>query len=226
MNGLAQELNHAGVKPALYLLSEGAGRPLLLLHAHASSHLEWQPSPAWPGSVWALDFAGHGTSAWRRGGAYTPELFAADADTALARIGTTPPPLLVGRGLGAYVALLLAGGRPDQTAGAILLPGDGLDAYVEARPFEAPEPRSVRLRGYLRAAVSAKPGPIDPRIALVLEGTRPSDYSAGFAAAAARIVLVESDLAERPPWWLAVRATAGVTSASGLAAALASFPDG
>ena len=47
----------------------------------------------------------------------------ADADAALARLGRAT---LLGRGLGAYVALLLAGARPKPVRGAILCDGPGL----------------------------------------------------------------------------------------------------
>ena len=71
-------------------------------------------STRWPGPVWALDFTGHGASTVPRGGGYTAEVLMADADAALAHLG---PATVLGRGLGAYVALLLAGARPRAGAG-------------------------------------------------------------------------------------------------------------
>ena len=47
----------------------------------------------------------------------------ADADAALAHLG---PATVYGRGLGAYVALLIAGARPDLVRGAVLDDGPGL----------------------------------------------------------------------------------------------------
>ena len=46
-----------------------------------------------------------------------------DADIALAHLG---PSTVVGRGLGAYVALLIAGARPHLVQGAVLCDGPGL----------------------------------------------------------------------------------------------------
>src|SRR4030095_14377617 len=100
-------LRHGRVTLALHALraAEG-GCALLCLHGlHGSSEDLAELAGGWPGPVCALDFAGHGRSAWCRGGVYSPELLAGDADVALARIGTA---CVAGIGLGAYVALLLA----------------------------------------------------------------------------------------------------------------------
>lgn len=77
----------------------------------------------WPGDVWGLDFTGHGQSSTPRGGGYTAELLMGDVDAALAHLGTAT---VVGRGLGAYVALLIAGARPKLVNGAILRDGPGI----------------------------------------------------------------------------------------------------
>ena len=61
---------------------------------------------AWHGPIAALDFTGHGLSTIPRGGGYTAEVLLADADAALRAVGEAT---VLGRGLGAYVALLLAG---------------------------------------------------------------------------------------------------------------------
>src|SRR5205085_3501155 len=101
------------------------GRPLLHLHGLAERSPLDVPAAldAWPGPIYALDFTGHGQSSVPTGGGYTAEVLMADADTALAHIGGAT---LFGRGLGAYVALLLAGARPDLVHGAILFDGPGL----------------------------------------------------------------------------------------------------
>ena len=46
-----------------------------------------------------------------------------DVDAALAHLG---PSTVLGRGLGAYIALLIAGARPDLVRGAVLADGPGL----------------------------------------------------------------------------------------------------
>src|SRR5256885_13868548 len=122
---MPEYLMHNRVRLALHALTGGEGRPLLLLHGlgERSPERVRNELAAWPGSVYALDFPGHGASSVPKGGGYTCELLVADADAALARLGEAT---LVGRGLGAYVALLLAGGRPEQVRGAILRDGPGL----------------------------------------------------------------------------------------------------
>ena len=153
----------------------------------------------------ALDFAGHGDSAWTRGGSYTPELHAADADAALLETGEA---CVVGAGLGAYVALLVAGARPAQVRAALLLPGRGLDGGGAApRHDQALEIRNAEALRMLDAA-SARPRPPTTRCcAPASRISRPPDYARAFADAARRLLLAEDDRA-RPPWWEAARGAA------------------
>ena len=63
------------------------------------------------------------------GGGYSPELLMADVDHALDHLTGGDPDgsiTLLGRGLGAYVALQIAGARARQIRGAILTDGPGL----------------------------------------------------------------------------------------------------
>lgn len=155
---------------ALHALREqGAGRPLLWLHGLGERAPEGVPEglAAWPGPIHALDFTGHGASTLPRGGGYTAELLLADADAALAQLGSAT---LLGRGLGAYVALLLAGGRPGAVRGAILCDGPGLAGGgpdVGPPRVDLPEPVA---------------GPPDP-LALheLSRDVRPPDYAIMFA---------------------------------------------
>ena len=118
-------LTHSRVKLALHQLKDAGEPNLLLLHGlgeHSPKKIPEQ-FKTWPGSIYALDFTGHGESTVPRGGGYTAELLMSDADIALAHIGKAT---VAGRGIGAYVAVLLAGGRPDLVRGTILLDGTGL----------------------------------------------------------------------------------------------------
>ncbi|MEI7593017.1 MAG: alpha/beta hydrolase [Actinomycetes bacterium] len=110
---------------ALHQLTGGAGRPMLLLHGLAERTPDAVPDylAQWPGPVFGLDFTGHGESVIPAGGGYTSEVLMADVDAALASIGSAT---VLGRGLGAYIALLIAGARPDLVRGAILTDGPGL----------------------------------------------------------------------------------------------------
>lgn len=118
-------LQHSRISLALHRLRDAPGRPLLLLHGLGEQSPGECPdfAAAWPGPVHALDFTGHGASTVPVGGGYTAEVLLADADTALAHLGQAT---VVGRGLGAYIALMLAGSRPADVCGAVLCDGSGL----------------------------------------------------------------------------------------------------
>jgi pimeloyl-ACP methyl ester carboxylesterase len=215
----AEALRHGRVPLTLHLLRPGEGGPLLCLHALRGSASDWaEAAAAWPGPVYALDFAGHGASGWIAGGGYTPELLAGDADVALARLGTA---WLVGAGLGAYVALLLAGARPEHVPGALLLPGDGLGGGGgEPDPAREPSLEWARLRG--EPPPPGERPAFDPFTAQLEREFRPPDYAAAFAARASRLLLLE-DGEPRPPWWQAAAhaASAERVEAPSAAAALA-----
>lgn len=175
----------------------GAAPPLLLLHALGGSARDWGEAAArWPGQVCALDFSGHGRSEALRGGGYTPELLTADADAALAALGGAA---LAGAGIGAYVALLLAGARRDVVPAALLLPGRGLDGG-------GPQPDFVRpwLKSLTPADNPPLPPGCDPILRALEFDPRPPEYAARFGTAARRILLLE-DGTPRPPWWIAQR---------------------
>jgi pimeloyl-ACP methyl ester carboxylesterase len=193
------------VSIALHPLREAAGPSLLCLHAVGGSARDFRAAaPLWPGPVYALDFTGHGDSGPLRGGGYYPEILAGDADAALAHLGAAH---LAGAGLGAYVALLLAGGRPDAVPAALLLSGAGLEGGGAAPDFASDTvPRWTDLG-------AALPG-CDPAVRRLERDIRPPDYAAEFARAARRLLLAEGDF-PRPPWWEAVRASPAAAPAPG-----------
>ncbi len=120
-----RRLRHGQVELALHTLRDADGPCLLVLHELGGASPEAVPGELaeWPGSVSALDFTGHGQSTVPRGGGYTAEILMADADIAVAELGSAT---VVGYGIGAYVALLLAGSRPMAVLGAVLCDGMGL----------------------------------------------------------------------------------------------------
>ena len=138
---------HSRIELALHRLRDGDGAPLLHLHGLGERSPAAVPGhlAGWPGPVWALDFTGHGASSMPVGGGYFCELLMADVDAALAHLG---PTTLYGRGLGAYIALLTAGARPELVRGAILEDGPGLKGggpepttpYVLPEPLDTPGP--------------------------------------------------------------------------------------
>jgi pimeloyl-ACP methyl ester carboxylesterase len=193
------KLSHARVSLALHTLREADGPPLLLLHALGGSGLGWGTLPWW-GPVYALDLCGHGHSGWLYGGAYYPELWAADADIALARVGHGAT--VVGSGVGAYVALLLAGARAEAVDAAVLLDGAGLAGAGSVPNFARFKPPPYRVQP-VRATIT-EAAATDPAVRVSEHAVRPSDYAVAFAQCANRVVLIEDDAA-RPAWWEALR---------------------
>jgi pimeloyl-ACP methyl ester carboxylesterase len=208
-------LTHNRIQLALHTLREGEGRTLLLLHGlgEASPVEVPQYAAGWPGGVAALDFTGHGASTLPSGGGYTAELVMADADIAIEHLGEVT---IVGRGLGAYIALLVAGARTERVHGAVLADGPGLSGGPSV-PTSQP---IVQL-----APVSSTPDPY--AIVELGRDLRPPDYAATFA----RLCVQNSELDEplivsaafRPEWLAAVAAEPGVGQTTTIADALARF---
>jgi pimeloyl-ACP methyl ester carboxylesterase len=208
-------------------------RPLLLLHGlgEQSSGSVPQWAAAWPGPIAALDFTGHGASTVPRGGGYSSEMLLADADAALAALNpqveveveglvATPPVggpgiTVLGRGLGAYIALQLAGARASQVHGAILCDGPGLAGG-------ATEPTSMSF-----FALPSDGQPPDPYAMVELgRDLRPPDYATSFV----RLAVTGSELDQpitvcavfRPAWLEAACGEHGVSEAT-LSEALSSY---
>jgi len=207
-------LRHNKVDLALHHLRDAidpASRPLLLLHGLGDHTPESVPEWAagWSGAITGLDFTGHGASSIPSGGGYTAELLLGDADAALAALVDNSPDgriTVLGRGLGGYIALQLAGARATQVHGAIVLDGPGL-----AGGPTGPTSQSF----FSLPASTATPDPY----ALVELGRdlRPPDYVRSFV----QLAIAGSDLDEpiavctvfRPDWLEAVAGEHGVMDA-------------
>lgn len=203
-----ETIRHGRVELALHALSDGEGPVLLLLHALHGSSADWEDAAAtWPGPVHALDFSGHGASDWLPGRGYSPEVFVAEADCALAHLSHGEPPLyLAGAGVGAYVALLVSGARPRVVRGCLLLPGAGL-AGGGAHPDDLDGSGRADWAATLSAPArrDGAPGP-DPLVSRCERDVRPLYYAEEFARAARRLhVAPVSD----PPPWLGTAITCG-----------------
>lgn len=195
-------LRHNLVDLALWELRPGPGRPLLLLHGlgERSSLGPFPAAESWPGPVIGLDFTGHGASTIPVGGGYSCELLMADADAVLAELG---PVTVYGRGLGGYVALLLAGGRPAQVRGAVIADGPGLVGGGSGPP-------SPQLQVLPRTANAPDPYALSELAADV----RPPDYARHMAWLCTSASGLDTPIAVaasvRPPWLEEVIAQPGV----------------
>jgi len=212
----SRRLRHGRVELALWRLREGvaSARPLLLLHELGGRSPDAVPDEVsgWPGAVWALDFTGHGASTIPAGGGYTAEILMADADAALASLGACS---VAGWGLGAYIALLIAGGRPALVKGAVLLAGHGLEGG-------GPQGGTMLLRPRFES-----PGPPDPfALEELTQDARPPGYAQLFARQAVHLSGVTDPIAvvarARPPWLAEILQHPGVLETDS-AAALARF---
>lgn len=209
-------LRHNRIDLALWELRAGDGRPLLLLHGlgERTTRDAGPRCEDWSGPVLGLDFTGHGASSVATGGGYFCEALMADVDTALRAIGEAT---IVGRGLGGYVALLIAGARPTKVRGAVILDGPGL-------PGGGPAPASIDLNR--PAHTGATPDPV--ALAELARDIRPPDYARTFAWQASALSGLDSAIAvaavNRPPWLAEVAAQPGVVECD-LAAALRLFAD-
>ena len=196
-------LRHNKVDLALHQLCEGTGRPLLVLHGlgeRTAAQVE-PPLDRWDGPIFGLDFTGHGESTVPRGGGYTAESLMGDAAIALEHVGEAT---LYGRGLGAYVALLLAGARASRVHGAVLDDGPGMAGGGPTPP----SPYLLRLPDGPHAA----PDPY--ALAELSHDVRPPDYATSFVRQAVHFGLLEPCIAVsarvRPDWLSAVADEFGV----------------
>jgi pimeloyl-ACP methyl ester carboxylesterase len=205
-------LRHGRIDLALHTLREqpsGTGTPLLLLHSLGGATPAEVPAlipDTWKGSIFGLDFTGHGQSTCPVGGGYSAEVLMGDADTALRHIG---PCVILGLGLGAYVGLLVAGAAPSRVQAVIVAGGTGL-AGGGVRPGSESIVRPVA------AVTGATP---DPYALIELSNdVRPPNYIASFVRQFVSVAPMEHPVsvctAARPPWLSAVVDEFGVTTSS------------
>lgn len=101
----------------------GSGPPLLALHGSAA-HAHWwdpvAPHLAARFRVLALDWRGHGRSAWPRPPAYRTEDFTADLLAVIERLRLAPS-IVAGHSMGGHAALAFAAWYPDRLARLVVL---------------------------------------------------------------------------------------------------------
>ena len=219
MSRRTEFLVSGSLRLALHTLAEGdpSIHPLLLLHGLGEESPAARPAwtDSWPGPVLALDFTGHGASDVPIAGGYMPETLMSDVDAVIAERG---PVTIVGRGLGAWIALLIAGARTASVRGVVLADGSGLAGG-------GPHPPSPHVT-VLDTVGGRTP---DPYALIELSrDVRPPDYALDYL----RFALEESDLETpvvvaariRPDWLVAIAADVSVVEAP-LADAIASLVD-
>jgi len=104
----------------------GRGPDALLIHGFGADRMSWlavAPQMCETATVWAAEYAGHG-SAGNEAGDGTPGALAAAIETAIADRLTTP--LIVGHSLGGTLALHLAASASLDVAGLLLLAPAGV----------------------------------------------------------------------------------------------------
>lgn len=217
-------LRHGRVDLALWCLREAAdaaARPLLLLHGLGERTPVAVPPgvDAWPGAIHGLDFTGHGASTVPAGGGYYCEVLMGDVDTALVELG---PATIVGRGLGGYVALLIAGARPALVRGAVIADGPGLHGG-------GTQPGTTSVLAPAAAAAHRDGSVLSPDPFALVElarDVRPPDYARSFAWQASALSGLDTAIAvtavNRPPWLAEVATQPGVVETD-LAGALRLF---
>ena len=205
-------LKHNRITLALHKVQEGTGRPLLLLHGLGEDATRMASIDVkWAGPVWALDFTGHGRSTVPKGGGYSCEILMADVDIALRHIGEAT---VLGRGIGAYVAFLISGARPQLVKGAVLTDGPGLaggPVHVSSTSEIAESPRSGTAP--------------DPWALIELSrDARPATYALTFLRLAMNVTTLDDPIAAccrvTPPWLEAINAEPGVANGMSVQEAL------
>lgn len=200
-------VRHGRLDLALHRLADAPGRPLLLLHGLGERTPAARPTwtSGWPGPVWGLDFTGHGASGVSRGGGYTAEVLLGDADAALEALGEVT---VVGRGLGGYVALMLAGARAARVHGAVVCDGPGLagGGIQPGSPFVVVP----------RFGLGITPDPF--AMVELARDIRPPDYALNYVRFAFESAPVADPITVtatvRPEWLAAVAAEPGVVVSS------------
>lgn len=208
-------LRHNKIQLALHQLRGGDGRALLMLNGLGEPSPQHTPAnlESWPGPIYALDITGHGESTVPQGGGYSSEMMMSDADVAIAHLGEAT---VYGRGQGAYLALMLAGSRPEEVKGAILDDGPGIAGGGSTPPS-----------GVLFRIDPNAPRPPDPFAMheLAIE-VRPPDYATSFVRQAVYLNDLDPCIvvcARTKPEWLAAVAREYGVREEPLTAALARF---
>lgn len=148
-----ETLTVRGLRHRLTRWGGRAGAPIVLLHGFQDCGATWQflvdhLPPDW--SLVAPDWRGFGHSEWAPGGYWFPDYFA-DLDALLDVLSPGEPARLIGHSMGANIAQIYGGVRPQRLAWLVSLEGLGLP---RTQPQDAPA-RYARWLDELRAPLRA-----------------------------------------------------------------------
>lgn len=121
----------------------GSGPPLLALHGAAAHAHWWDPvAPHLAGRfrVLALDWRGHGRSAWPRPPAYRTEDFAADLLGVIERLALGRP-VVAGHSMGGQAALAFAAWHPERLSRLVVIDAKPRSSLRRLRERQRREPR-------------------------------------------------------------------------------------
>ena len=110
----------------------GEGPDILFIHGFGADRLGWlavAPQLFGEASVWAVDYAGHGTAGNDAGDGAPTTIAAAIGDEIRDRLTR---PIIVGHSLGGTLALHLAATMPEDLAGLVLLAPAALAASIDS----------------------------------------------------------------------------------------------
>jgi pimeloyl-ACP methyl ester carboxylesterase len=133
-----EDVNVRGLRHRLTWWGERTGTPIVLLHGFLDSGATWQFLVDHLPASWTLvapDWRGFGDTEWAPGGYWFPDYFA-DLDVLLDLLVPQNRARVIGHSMGANIAKMYGGIRPQRLQWLVNLEGLGLMA---SRPDEAPK---------------------------------------------------------------------------------------
>jgi pimeloyl-ACP methyl ester carboxylesterase len=133
-----EQLNVRGLKHRLTWWGEPTGTPIVLLHGFQDCGDTWQFLVDCLPDTWTLvapDWRGFGGTEWASGGYWFPD-YLADLEALLGALVPGEPARVIAHSMGANIALLYGGIRPQRLQWTVNLEGIGLR---RTRPDEAPD---------------------------------------------------------------------------------------
>ena len=133
-----EDVNVRGLRHRLTWWGERTDTPIVLLHGFLDSGATWQFLVGHLPASWTLvapDWRGFGATEWASGGNWIPDYFA-DLDVQLDLLVPQNRARVIGHSMGANIAKMYGGIRPQRLQWLVNLEGLGL---IASRPDEAPK---------------------------------------------------------------------------------------